>query len=191
MDIVGTIRSAPFVDLVILGGLFGAFLIGAAQGAIRRILGIVSILFAFLVAANLRAPVGDYLATQWRQYPAGYDHLIAFAALFGLLTVAFSILIQGFYHHTELSATHPFLDDIVGGLLGLLEGFMLLLIAIIILGSYVFPAPFSGEIDQLRWVHDLVINQSQIASALRDSVVPVTVHLLSFLLPADLVAMFP
>ena len=48
------------------------------QGAIRRIVGIVSIVFAFLVAANLRDPVGGYLADQWQQYPSGYDHLLAF-----------------------------------------------------------------------------------------------------------------
>ena len=41
MDILGGIRSAPVVDLAILAGLFAAFIAGAMQGAIRRILGIV------------------------------------------------------------------------------------------------------------------------------------------------------
>jgi uncharacterized membrane protein required for colicin V production len=192
MDIVGAIRSAPIVDLVILAGLFGAFFLGAIQGTIRRILGIVSIVFAFLVAANLRAPVGDYLADQWKDLPSDYDHLIAFGTLFVVLTVAFSVLIQGFYKHQQLSAAHPVLDDIAGGLLGLLQAVILLVIAIIILGSYDMPStPIPGEAEQVRWVHDLLMHQSHIAASFRDSLVPLVVHLLSFLLPADLVAMFP
>jgi len=50
--------------------------------------------------------------------------------------VGFSVLIQGFYKRTELSAGHPILDDVIGGLLGLLEGFIVLTIVVIILGSY-------------------------------------------------------
>ncbi|MGD0861788.1 MAG: CvpA family protein [Candidatus Limnocylindrales bacterium] len=191
MDIVGAIRSAPLVDLAIFVGLFGAFVAGALQGAIRRILGIVSMVFAFLLAANLRDPVGDYLADHWQQFPSGYNHLIAFIGLFCVLWIAFSVLIQGFYKRTELSATHPVIDDVVGGLLGLLEGFILLTIAIIIFGSYAMPDPFSGEVQQLRWAHDLVMQQSNIAGALRDNIVPALVHLMSPLLPADLVAAFP
>jgi uncharacterized membrane protein required for colicin V production len=188
---VDTIRSAPLVDLAIFFGLFAAFVFGAMQGAIRRILGIVSIVFAFLVAANLQGPVGDYLAGQWQQYPAGYNHLIAFTVIFCALTVAFSVLIQGFYKRTELSAAHPILDDVIGGLLGLLQAFILLFVAVVILGSYPMPDHIPGEIDQLRWAHDLVLHQSHIAGAIHDSVVPPVVHLLSGLLPSDLVSIFP
>jgi uncharacterized membrane protein required for colicin V production len=187
---IGGIESAPLVDLAILIVLFGAFVVGAMQGAIRRILGIVSIVFAFLVAANLRDPVGGYLADQWQQYPSGYDHLLAFGTLFGALTVGFSVLIQGFYKHTELSAAHPILDDIVGGLLGLLEAFIVLTIVVIILGSYTLPDPFPGEIDQLRSLYQLM-NQSHIAGAILDTVVPPVVHVLAGLLPSDLVSIFP
>ena len=188
---IGAIQSAPLVDLAILIVLLGAFIVGVMQGAIRRILGIVSIVFAFLVSANLRDPVGDYLADHWQQFPSGYNHLIAFGLLFVVLTVGFSILIQGFYKHTELSAAHPILDDIVGGLLGLLEALVVLTIAVAILGSYTMPAPFPDEIGQMRWVHDLLINQSHIGAAILDTVVPVVMHGLAWLLPSDLVALFP
>ncbi len=50
------IFSAPVIDAGIFLGLFFFFIIGMMQGAIRRILGIISILFAFLIAANLRDP---------------------------------------------------------------------------------------------------------------------------------------
>jgi uncharacterized membrane protein required for colicin V production len=186
----GAIQSAPLVDLAILIVLFGAFVVGAMQGAIRRILGIISIVFAFLLSANLRDPVGGNLADQWHQYPSGYDHLLAFAIMFGALTIGFSVLIQGFYKRTELSAAHPLLDDVIGGLLGLLEAFIVLTIVVIILGSYALPDPFPGEIDQLRSVYQLM-DQSQIAGAIQSTVVPPVVHLLAGLLPSDLVSIFP
>ena len=54
---IGAIQSAPLVDLAILFALFGSFVIGAMQGAIRRILGILSMVFAFLLAANPGEPL--------------------------------------------------------------------------------------------------------------------------------------
>ena len=106
------------------------------------------------------------------------------------MTVGFSVLIQGFYKHTELSAAHPILDDVVGGLLGLLEAFIVLTIVVIILGSYTLPDPFPGEIDQLRSLYQLM-NQSHIAGTILDTVVPPVVHVLAGLLPSDLVSIFP
>jgi uncharacterized membrane protein required for colicin V production len=191
MDIVGAVRSAPVMDLAILAGLFAWFILGVMQGSIRRILGIIAIVFAFMLAANLRGFVGDYLADHWHQFPAGYNHLLAFAILFCVIAVASSVLIQGFYKRTNIYAAEPIVDDIVGGLLGLLQGFILLTIAVIILASYPLPAPFSGEVDQLRWAHDLLINQSHIGGAIHDTLVPPIVHILSGLLPSDLVAIFP
>jgi len=191
LDIVGLINGAPIPDLVILGGFALAFVVGAMQGTIRRLLGIASILFAFLASANLRDPVGDYLSGNWQQFPAGYAKLLAFCLLFGALWIGSSLLIQGFYKRTEIYAAKPVVDEVVGGLLGLLQGFLLLCVAVVILGSYTMPAPFSGEIDYLRQVQDIIVNQSHIAGSLRDGLIPVLIHASAFLLPADLVAMFP
>lgn len=191
MDILGVIRSAPLVDLGVFFGLCAFFFIGVMQGAIRRILGIISILFAFLVAANLRDPVGDFLAQNWTQFDRGYNRLIAFAVIFAVGAVALSILIQGFYKRTDLSAEHPIVDDIVGGLLGLLQGFLLLLLAVVIFNSYTLPAAQSGDVSQLRQAQDLLIHQSHIAGAMKDILAGPFVHLLGALLPSDLVAIFP
>jgi uncharacterized membrane protein required for colicin V production len=187
---LGAIQSAPIVDLAIFMALFAWFILGVMQGAIRRLLGILSMLFAFLMSANLRGPVGGYLTSQWHQFPDGYNNLIAFTLLFLVLFVGFSILIQGMYKRMELSAAHPLYDDIAGGLLGLLEGFTLLVIAVIILGSYTMPAAVSGDVSVLRQAQDLLINQSHIAAGLRDHFIPPMLHLLSGLLPGDLVTAF-
>jgi uncharacterized membrane protein required for colicin V production len=190
VDVVGFIQRAPVVDLVILVGLFAFFFIGVAQGAIRRILGIISILFAFLMAANLRDPVGDFLARNWTQFGLEYNRLLAFVIIFGAFAVACSILIQGYYKRTDISAQHPIVDDIVGGLLGLAEGLLILTFVVVVFYSYTLPSPQSGDVSQLRDVQN-AIQGSHIAGGMKDTIVPPLVHVLSILLPSDLVAVFP
>ncbi len=190
MDIVGFIKNAPFVDLAFLVGLFAFLFIGVAQGGIRRLLGIISIMFAFLLAANARDTAGDFLAHNWTQFDTGTNRLLAFVIIFGVGGVGFSVLIQGFYKRTDISAEHPIIDDVVGGFLGLIEGVMLLIMAVIIFSSYTLPSPKSGDVSQLRDAQN-AIHDSHIAGGLNDTVVPPFVHVLSGLLPSDLVSNYP
>jgi uncharacterized membrane protein required for colicin V production len=190
VDIIGFIKSAPYVDLAILVGMGAFFFIGVAQGGIRRLLGIVSILFAFLLAANLRDPVGDFLARNWTQFGLEYNRLLAFVIFFTVGGVGSSILIQGFYKRTDISAEHPIVDDVIGGLLGLLQGALLLTLAIIVLYSYPLPPAQSGDVSLLRDAQNAIF-QSHIAGGIKDSVIPPLVHIMSGLLPSDLVAVFP
>lgn len=189
--IVDFVRGAPLVDLGIFLALFVCFIVGVMQGGIRRILGIISVVFSFLVAANLRDPVGNFLADNWRQFSPGYNHLLAFAITFAVMVVGTSIVIQGFYHRQEIYAAQPIVDDLVGGLLGLLQGVLFLMVAVIILGSFTLPAAQPGDLDQLRQAQNLLIHQSTLAGAVRDVLVAPFLHALSFLLPSDLVSVFP
>lgn len=191
MDIVGAIRSAPLIDLGLLLGLTAFFFLGVVQGAIRRLLGIASMLVAFVLAANLRDPVGDFLAGNWTQFDLGYNRLLAFGIVFAAGSVAASITIQGFYKRQDLSTEHPIADDIVGGLLGLLQGIVVLTMLVIIFNSYTLPAPHTGDVTQVRDAQNLIIHESNIAGADRDFLVPPFVHVLSPLLPGDLVTLFP
>jgi uncharacterized membrane protein required for colicin V production len=190
MDLVGAIRAAPIVDLTIFGALFACFIVGVLQGSIRRLLGIMSMILGFLLAANLRDPCGDFLADNWQQFSLGYNRMLAFLMLFVAFAVAFSVVIQGFYKRTDIYAAHPVVDDIVGGLLGLLEGFIVLTIVIIILNSHV-PPEGAGNVSELNGIQNALLTQSGIAAGIRDVVVPPIIHLLSALLPADLSAMYP
>jgi uncharacterized protein YacL len=146
---------------------------------------------AFLVAGNLRVPAGNFLADNWTQFDRDYNKMLAFAIIFVVVAVAASITTQGFYKRTDLSAQHPIMDDIVGGLLGLLQGALLLLFIVIILDSYPLPAARSGDLTYFRDAQDMILNQSHIAFWLKDHIVPGFLHLLSFLLPGDLVSIYP
>ena len=184
------IQSAPLADLAILGILFGFFVFGVTQGTIRSLFGLLAESFAFLVAANLRGPVGGYLADNWHQFPPDYSKMLAFLIIFVVLGLGFLIAIAGFYHRVDLSANHPILDDVSGGMIGLLQGIVLLMIVVTIIGSYSFPNHFADEFGQLHWLHDVLFNQSSIGPLVRDTLVPLVFHLIGGLLPSDLVKAF-
>jgi len=190
VDILGAIRSSPLIDLVLLLFLCGSLFLGVLQGAIRRLLGIGANLVAFVLAANLRDPVGDFLSRNWVQFGLGYDRLLAFVIIFVVACVAASIATEAFYKRVDISAEHPIADDVVGGLLGLAQGFLLLLMVAIIFNSYTLPTALPGDLTPVRDVQNL-IQQSHIAGALNDHVAPLFVHVLGPLLPSDLVSIFP
>lgn len=191
MDIIEIIKSAPLVDIGVIAVLFAGFILGILQGAIRGLIGMAALLFSFLLAANLSGPVGDFLAANWQQFPHDYNRMMAFGIIFLILALGSIILIQGFYRRREIYARRPIVDDIVGGLMGLAEGFLLLLVVVVIFGSYQMPEPFTNEIVPIRQVHDLLLNQSHIAGAIKSSIAPPFLHILSALLPSYVVSMFP
>jgi uncharacterized membrane protein required for colicin V production len=190
VDIIGAIKSAPVVDLALVIGFGVFFFMGVAQGAIRRLIGMGSMLFAFIIAGNIRDSAGDFLAGNWTQFDAGYNRLLAFVIVFIVVAAAATIATQGFYKRTEISAEHPIVDDVVGGLLGLVQGFMLLLFVVIILNSYALPPAQTGDVTPLRDAQRLIVDQSHIAAWFRQFVAPTFLHILGPLLPNDLVSLF-
>ena len=69
MNISEFLGTLNFVDVLIILGLFGMFILGFAQGAIRRLVGIATMTFSFFLAAQLQVPVGSFLAAHWEQFP--------------------------------------------------------------------------------------------------------------------------
>ena len=75
-------------DLLVVLACFGMFVLGFIQGTIRRVLGLAAMLFSFLFAANLRDPLGNYLASEWNQFPDEYAVMLGFGIIFVAATVA-------------------------------------------------------------------------------------------------------
>ena len=126
MDIIGAITSIEPIDLLVFFALFGMFILGFMQGIIRRLLGTASILISLLVAAQIRAPLGDFLARNWTQYPAEYNYMIAFGTVFLAGSIAATIAIQLFYRPLPLFAQYPIIDEVLGGVIGLIEAGLIL-----------------------------------------------------------------
>jgi uncharacterized membrane protein required for colicin V production len=176
-------------DLVIFLALMAMFVVGYAQGVVRRLLGIAAILFSLVLATQLRLPLGQYLTNQWTTISSSYSYMIAFGAVFLAAAVALSIGIQISYRPAPLFPRYPALDEMLGGLLGVLEGLIILTVIILILDPYytqpaVRDAVGIGEFRLLRTVHGLLDN-TLTADILRHSVIPVVLGLFGFLFPQD------
>ncbi len=180
----------PF-DLVVFLGLLAMFIVGYAQGIVRRVLGIVAILFSLGLAAQLRAPLGTYLAGEWTQSRAEYSYMIAFGAIFVAAAVALSLGIQFSYRPAPIINRYPVLDEILGGVLGVLEGLVILAAILIIIDPYfkTFPDPAGGEFAPLRGLHDFIDNALS-AQILRDHVIPSVLSWFGFLFPKDVIDTF-
>lgn len=180
----------PF-DLVVFLALLAMFIVGYAQGIMRRLLGIVAILFSLGIAAQLRAPLGNYLAQQWNTSPPQYAWMIAFGAIFVGAAVALSLGIQFSYRPAPVISRFPVLDEILGGVLGVLEGLIILVAILVIIDPYfkAFPSQPGAEFTPLRGLHDF-IDDAVSAQVMRDHVIPSVFSWVGFLFPKDVVDTF-
>jgi uncharacterized membrane protein required for colicin V production len=192
VDIAQFVRSINTFDLLVVLVMFALFILGFIQGTIRRLLGIASILFSFLVAANLRGPLGGYLAANWTQFPPDYGVMLGFGFVFVLGVVVFSLLIQTLYKKAPLFEKYTVVDEVIGGLLGILQGAILLGASIIILDTFFrIPgiAPSGGELPFLR-AYFQAYDSSATADIFRHSLIPAFLAITGPLVPSGIKAFF-
>ena len=187
MDIVGFIHSLNLFDLVIVFVFAVSFILGFIQGTLRRLLGLASILFSFLLAANLRDIVGGFFAQNWHQFSSEYSHMVGFGLVFVVGTVGFSLVIQGLYKHQPLFSKATAVDEVLGGVLGVVQAMLLLGCTIVILDSF-FRLPIvqsDGELILLRGLWT-AIDGSGIVHVYRDVLIPGMYTILGVFIPADI-----
>jgi len=181
------------VDLLIVLYFIGFFVLGFAQGTIRRLLGIGSILFSWFLAANLAAPLAEFLGTNWTQFPPEYSYMVGFLTIFVAASISFALVIQGFYKPQPLFQKARFADEIIGGILGLVQAAIIFGALLIILDSF-FRIPAMpenpNELPFLRTIWDAV-NDTQIAAIFRDTLIPLFFVLTGFLVPDEIEAAYP
>lgn len=179
-------------DVVALLVVFGFFVLGFAQGTIRRLLGLAVTVLAIVVALLLRDPVGDWLSRYWTQFPPEYVTMLAFGGIFLLVWIAASITVQSFYHRQDLFTRSAFADELVGGLLGVLQGLLLVGMLVLVLDSfYVLPGitPDPDEIAAIRSLFDFV-DPSRTAALYRDVLIPAFFTIAAPIVPVDLRALY-
>jgi membrane protein required for colicin V production len=192
VDITEIIRSINPFDLLVVLILAALFILGFIQGTVRRLLGIGSLVFSFLVAANLRGPLGDFLAPNWSQFPAEYSRMIGFGTVFVAASLAFSLVIQAFYTKTPLFQKYTVVDELLGGFLGIVQGVILLGAMMVILDSFFrIPgiAPQGEELPFLREVFN-AYDVSITADIFRSTLIPAFMTIVGPLIPADLRAAY-
>ena len=188
MDFGEFIGRLTVFDLLVGLFIFGFFVLGFVQGTIRRLLGIGSMIFSFLLAANLRDPLGRFLAENWRQFPAEYSFMLGFLAVFVAATIAFTVTIQGFYKTQPLFAKARFADEALGGVLGLFQAILFLAITIVILDSFYQVPGIPVSNGELGWLRDFwnALDASQTAVVFRDSILPVFFALIGIFIPREI-----
>lgn len=192
MNIGDFLLSINKFDLLIVLLCFGMFVLGFIQGTIRRLLGLASMLFSFLFAANLRGPLGGYLADNWNQFPNEYAVMLGFGIVFVAATIAFTLVIQGFYHKQALFKKATAADEIIGGVLGVVQALLLVGCVIIVLDSF-FRLPTvprtDGEVPFLRSMFD-AMDSSGTAALFRTRLIPGFINVFGLLIPSDLQAFY-
>ncbi len=191
MDFGEWLGSLNMVDVIIGIALFGMFVIGYVQGAVRRGVGVVTMTFSFFLAGQLNQFLGKFLAENWLQYPPLYAYMIGYLILFFAGVLAFALIVQVTYRKVEIFVRFPVLDEVLGGLLGVTWGLLLLMFTMTILGTYFLVAP-SGDADEMRILREVwdAIYGSWFGQILVDQVIPVFVAWTSFLLPASVTAAY-
>jgi uncharacterized membrane protein required for colicin V production len=198
VNIAETIRSINPFDLVIVLVLFAFFILGFMQGTIRRLLGIAAIVLSFVLAANLRQPLGDFLKANWSQFPPDYAVMVGFGTVFVAAMVASTLVIQSYYQKVPLFAKHPVIDELLGGALGIVQGILILGAVIIILDTW-FTIPGQpardNELPGLRAIYEAYDppgpSVSQTAQIYRDALVPGFLAVTGPVMPDALRAFYP
>jgi uncharacterized membrane protein required for colicin V production len=188
LDLGEFIRSLTIFDLVFFLFLFGFFVLGFAQGTIRRLLGLAAVMFSFLLAANLRDPLGSFLAANWTQFPREYAYMIGFLTIFLASWIAFTVAIQSFYTTQPLFEKYRFVDEVIGGILGAIEACLLLVIAIVILDSFFLIPGIPPSGNELHFVRGFweFMDEAQVTSFFRENVVPLFFGIFGVFIPDDI-----
>lgn len=184
MDIPGFISSLTVAD-VVLFALFGlAFLFGFHQGLIRQLLGLGVMVVAFVLAANFREPVGNWLAGYWTTLPPAFAQMAAFAASFLVLFVLGNAIVQIAYKRIPILSHIALVDEVAGGLLALIVSVVAVALLVFALDSYFLVAgnPPGGDVKWLRDLHGALDNAA-LVHAMRQAIIPGLVTIMGPLVP--------
>ena len=174
MDFGEFLGGMTTVDLLLVLFFMAFFVLGFAQGAIRRVIGIGAIMFSFLLAANLYEPLGSFLGNNWSQFSRQYSYMVGFGTVFVAAVISFALVAQGFYKPQPLFAKARWADEIIGGLLGLIEAGIILGAVIIILGSFFLIPGIAQDPQELLGLREIwtALETSRIVDYFQSTIIP-------------------
>jgi cytochrome c biogenesis protein CcdA len=145
-------------------------------------------MFSVLLAANLRDPLGSFLAANWTQFPREYAYMLGFLIVFLTAWIGFTVAIQTFYTTQPLWEKYRFVDEVIGGILGVIEAGLLLVIAIVILDSFFLVPGIQESGNELHFIRDFwnAMNEAQVTAFFRDNIVPVFFAIFGIFIPDDI-----
>lgn len=173
------------VDGVLIGLLVLGFLVGFFRGVIRGLLTIAAWGICFVFAVYLRAPVGDWLGKS-ASFSLFYADMIAFAVIFFALFGAL-VLVTVLSRAPTDWTRHALLDDILGGLAGVVTVVLVIATVIVIIDSYYIVEAPPVAVD-IGWHAELhrALAASAIGTFVSNNVLPFLGFILGPILPTDI-----
>ena len=193
MDLGEFLSGINTIDLLIFLYLMAFFVLGFAQGTIRRLIGIASILFSFLFAANIAEPLGEYLGNNWTQFSKEYSVMIGFGTVFLASSIAFALVAQGLYKTQPLFQKARFADELIGGILGLVQACLIFGAVLIILDTFFRIPGIPADPQELDFLRDFwtALDSSKAADIFRETLIPFFFVFTGFLVPDWIEAFYP
>ncbi|MFL5674766.1 MAG: CvpA family protein [Chloroflexota bacterium] len=193
MDVGAFLNGVGTVDFLIVLFFMAFFVLGFAQGTIRRLIGIGSILFSWFLAALLAEPLSNFLGDNWTQFSREYSYMIGFATIFVASSIAFALVTQSFYKPQPLFEKARWADEIIGGLLGLLEAAIILGAFIIILDSFFRIPGIPVDPQELPFLRDIWngLDSAKITDVFRNTLIPAFFLLTGLFVPDNIEANYP
>ena len=145
-----------------------------------------------MLAAQIRAPFGGFLSGNWTQFPPEYSRMLAFGLVFVAASLVFTIVIQSVYERSQILPRFPYVDPLVGGLLGLVQAAMVIGGAVMILDSYFLGVGATIQPAELLFLRDFTnaVDVSTAAAIYRHDLFPGFFGLFGGLIPEDVRAVF-
>ncbi len=193
MDLGEFLGGINTIDLLIFLYIMAFFVLGFAQGTIRRLIGIASILFSFLFAANIAEPLGEYLGNNWTQFSKEYSVMIGFGTVFLASSIAFALVAQGLYKTQPLFQKARFADEIIGGILGIVQACLIFGAVLIILDSFFRIPGIPADPQELDFLRNFwnALDSSKAADIFRETLIPAFFAVTGFLVPDWIEAFYP
>ena len=181
------------VDLFLLGAIGASVFGGWRSGFIRRLAGIVFLVVAFVLGAQLRTPAGALISGFFPLIPEQYADAIGYSVVFSALLVGLNLLSRVILSRIAVRGVARSTDQVLGAVLGAAESILIISVGIVILHTYTDPTNSLSALTDLGALHDIrtAVDESTIGKLLSKTTVPIVLTILGPLLPTDLKSIVP
>ena len=193
-DFITKLNWVDFLVIIVLA--VGAFA-GFQQGLIRYVLSLVSLVVAFIIAAQFKGPVTGALSSFWTAFDPPVREFWVFVVLFVGLAIGGWFLVRAFYRTTRLPIIKQ-VDEVLGAVLGVAFATVAIVLLLV-----VFDSLFKGVVSQpgqpglstteTGWLKALynAMNDSVLVGVFRRSVLPVIGYVARVFVPSDVANLLP
>ena len=187
LDFISNLNWVDFALIIVLAA--GAFF-GFQQGLIRYVLSWVSLVVAFILAAQLKHPVTEALSTFWTAFDPPVREFWVFIVLFVGFAVAGWFIVRMFYRTTRLPIVKE-LDEVGGSLLGITFAATSIVLLLVVFDSLFKGAatlPGGPGLPDTGWLQGFykAMNDSVLVGVFNRTVIPIAGTLARPFVPSEI-----